>query len=313
MVNLTITIPTYNRPEHIRRQVKDVLAQMRPGVKLVVYDNCSDIPVESLFSAEEKTHFTIYRNAVNIGGGANLGRCFDQNTSDWIWILSDDDVISTDSLDIIVKTIEENPDCCYINFQNKKTQVITSFQEYLHYNKIIGAFGISFFQSVCILNMSKLNGYIRYYYDFLSTWVGQIMMVLKYMEKEANPKCLFTTQPIITDVNEGGWDHLEIIVTTSLIRDRFNYLKNMMRSTLFKALVDMDLTLISQSKESFRERFSYFIFVIRRFGFVNVVRYSFTTLSSLILSVFLPPKLYKLIRRKAASKYNANTRGDTHR
>ena len=55
MTNLRITIPTYNRPDYIQRQIRDLLPQLQEGVSIVVYDNCSDIPVSTLFTKEELT------------------------------------------------------------------------------------------------------------------------------------------------------------------------------------------------------------------------------------------------------------------
>lgn len=65
---LTIGIPTYNRPESIKKSVRALLPQLNDQVVLRVWDNCSDTPVADLFTEEEKQKFNIVRNRTNIGG-----------------------------------------------------------------------------------------------------------------------------------------------------------------------------------------------------------------------------------------------------
>ena len=62
---LTVCIPTYNRPSHIQKQVRDVLAQLTEGVRLLVMDNHSDVPTESYFTKEEEPE--IVRNMAASG------------------------------------------------------------------------------------------------------------------------------------------------------------------------------------------------------------------------------------------------------
>lgn len=51
---LTIAIPTYNRPDKIQKQVRLLLPQLTPEVKLTIRDNNSLRPVVSLFNTTEK-------------------------------------------------------------------------------------------------------------------------------------------------------------------------------------------------------------------------------------------------------------------
>ena len=305
MVKLRITIPTYNRPEYIQRQVRDLLPQLREGVSIVVYDNCSEIPVETCFTQEELNCFEIVRNKTNIGGAANLGKCFSENAdSDWIWLLSDDDKISNDAVSIVLETIENNKDCCYINFQQKRTQRTENFDDFLRFLTIIGAFGISFFQSACLFNMKKLKPYVRYYYDFASSWIAQIAMVIKYLEINKEEKCYFTTNRIIEDCNVGGWSPLDLIVNSSIFLDRFRHIKPIMNDTLFKALGDMDFTLLAQCTASFSTKRHYRKYIFRRFGFWNVLRYNSVTLCQYMFSVILPKDSFYKVKSIVAKSYN---------
>ena len=301
---LTITIPTFNRPEHIRRQVRDLLPQLRAETSLIVYDNCSDIPVSSLFTQEELSQFIIVRNRFNIGGVANIGKCLAENgETGWIWLLGDDDRIADNAVDFILKTINNHQECCFINFQQKQTKLTSTFLEFLDYMKIIGAFGVSFFQSACLFNMDKLSPYVMYYYEFISSWVGQIAMVIKYLEHNPNDHCFFTADRIIIDSSVGGWSHLEIIVTSSILIDRFNNQKKIMRKNLFKALGDMDFTILAQEKSSFSTKWFYRSFIIGKLGYINVLKYNKVTYGQYVLSVLLPSKLFARLRACVAMRY----------
>ena len=184
-MKLYITIPTYNRPTQIQKQVRDVLKQLRENVYLIVVDNCSDVPVDTYFTKDELCKFTIIRNRINIGRDQNQVRCLENVEDGWAWTLSDDDTILDNSIETIMNAINEHPDFCYINFGNKKEAIVESFDELVKYLGITGTFGISFFQSACVYNMSRLSNSLWWFNDFLSSQVGQICMVLKHMEKNS--------------------------------------------------------------------------------------------------------------------------------
>lgn len=302
MAKLIITIPTFNRPFFIQRQVRDVLPQLREGVSLVVYDNCSDPSVESLFTEEEKSLFRIERNIINIGGGANLGRCLSENVDGWVWLLGDDDKIRPDAVDVILQLISEHPDFCYINTANKRTEEVTSFDSFINYFKMRGAYGKAFFQSACIFNMTLLKDSIGWYYDFLSSMMGQLMFVIKYMEEHDEGKAFFTTCGLITDKEEGGWNPTTIILNSATIIDRFDYCRGKMKSNIFASLGNMYLDSIACLKG--KERRHYLKFAINRIGIINILRYNLYGIGYFIIKLILPPSVSRRIHDNLASKYN---------
>ena len=79
-------------------------------------------------------------------------------------------------------------------------------------------------------------------------------MVIKYLEINQNEHCFFSSRRIILDVSAGGWSHLDLIVNSSILVDRFRHLKPVMKSTLFKALGDMDFTILAQDSGSYSEK-----------------------------------------------------------
>ena len=301
---LTVAIPTYNRPEHIQRQVRDLLKQKTEQVEIIVRDNCSTVPVSSLFTDEEKKQFVICRNEVNIGGEANQARCLEDVKEGWAWTLGDDDRITDDAIQTILGIINIHQDYCYINMGNKKEKETNSFDEFLDYFKIIGAFGIAFFQSANLFNMDKIRPYIYWFYNFMSSQVGQIIVVTKYLEDCPTEKCFFTSNSVITDNAPGGWVKREFLVNFPIIIDKFYYAKARMKKNLFKGLGDMYLTMIAQEKLTFKEHIYYFLYIVKKLGIVSMMRYNALTLIEYVLKTILPVSLFIWIRNEYADYYN---------
>jgi GT2 family glycosyltransferase len=109
MKNLFIYIPTYNRPKAIRTQLCALAPQVakhQSRVRVLVIDNAS-----SDYSFDEIIDdFSIYknikfqRNCGNIGGNGAiaLGFAFAQ-ADEFLWILSDHDIVTASALDYLLR------------------------------------------------------------------------------------------------------------------------------------------------------------------------------------------------------------------
>src|SRR5574344_929349 len=187
---LTIGIPTFNRPENITTLVRRLLPQLNDGVLLVVRDNCSEIPVSSLFTDEEKKHFVIHRNKVNIGGDANIaGVIYDAETP-WVWALGDDDLPLPNAVETILRYIEQYPNDAYIGFQSYIAKETTGFFSLVCIFKNRYMYSNFLFMSSGIYNRKLMSKEIFYYYENLSSMCGQVIYVLKHVERYED-KCLF--------------------------------------------------------------------------------------------------------------------------
>lgn len=99
---LSVTIPTYNRNHVLYETVSELLRYSPNEVEIVILDNGSDIPVadtlSSLLSDYPGRSIAIHRNIRNLGVSANLLRCYEKATGEWIWLLGDDDQLHPDSV-----------------------------------------------------------------------------------------------------------------------------------------------------------------------------------------------------------------------
>jgi glycosyltransferase involved in cell wall biosynthesis len=119
---LTIAIPTYNRPEKVRRTIKALVPQLTQEVKVTVFDNCTDVVIEddlkANFSTGELAQVKVFRHPVNVGADVNFCSCFENCDTEYIWMLGDDDHIMDNAIALIFQEIEtyKNEDVIGFNF-----------------------------------------------------------------------------------------------------------------------------------------------------------------------------------------------------
>ena len=109
---LTVVIPTYNRPEHLKTLVDLLLPQRDLRWKLLIVDNHSTTPVRNIVPSDVE----VFRNPVNIGPAGNYPRCFEMMTTEWVWMIGDDDLVDPDAVDRVLSMIALYPDAAIVNF-----------------------------------------------------------------------------------------------------------------------------------------------------------------------------------------------------
>lgn len=116
--DLEICIPTFNRPVQLRKNI-DSLLELRKKFRfrILVIDNCSSI---NLFDERSYTGIdglTFIRNGANVGGQANVLRCFEYSQSEYLWIIGDDDFVGENAINTALQTINENREVDIFNLR----------------------------------------------------------------------------------------------------------------------------------------------------------------------------------------------------
>jgi len=131
---LTIAIPTYNRNQILAETVRRLLPQLTPQCRLLILDNCSDVPVSETLADVLRDfpgiNCKILRNNVNIGGNANILRCFELCGTDWLWVLGDDDIPRPDAISTVFSYITAYPGCLFFSLlfggEARKEPILTT-------------------------------------------------------------------------------------------------------------------------------------------------------------------------------------------
>ena len=106
---LTIAIPTYNRASYLQISLEQLFQQIQKieadEVEILVSDNASvdetSLVIRKMFLKGLNVRYEV--NSQNIGGDANIARCFDLAIGNYVLILGDDDLFVDDGLVYLMK------------------------------------------------------------------------------------------------------------------------------------------------------------------------------------------------------------------
>lgn len=119
-LSLTIWIPTFERCLDLRRLLDQLNSlQIHKYVKIIVSDNGSDPHLfKPIVDQYSQTAEFICRSH-NLSGGANFLRAFEVAQTEWLHILSDDELLSSNYLETISNTLAHvDPLTCAIKYDS---------------------------------------------------------------------------------------------------------------------------------------------------------------------------------------------------
>lgn len=90
---VTIAIPTYNRADLLREALESALSQDYEPLRIVVFDNASRDATAAVVRSFTDPRVEYRRNECNIGHAGNVNRAIVENTSPYLTILFDDDLL----------------------------------------------------------------------------------------------------------------------------------------------------------------------------------------------------------------------------
>jgi len=105
---LTIAIPTYNRPEALKRIIAEIapIVKNYKNISIHVQDNSSEKYQVLNREIAGQYECTYTANEQNIGFGGNLLEIFKRSSSDFLWFLSDDDEVHLESLPALFNKVD---------------------------------------------------------------------------------------------------------------------------------------------------------------------------------------------------------------
>jgi glycosyltransferase involved in cell wall biosynthesis len=121
MKPLAVAIPTYKRPEFLRRCLEALRAQCaRHDVDIYVYDDsCSDInkPVYDELGALY-AGLRVRFNPVNLGIDRNIDQCITASDARYVWMIGEDDLAADGAIDDLMARLKDSsPEYVFVNYQ----------------------------------------------------------------------------------------------------------------------------------------------------------------------------------------------------
>jgi glycosyltransferase involved in cell wall biosynthesis len=212
----TIAIPTYNRNEILLDNLRYLLPQLTPDHFLLILDNHSDIPVKDTLQnvLKEYSHLNIeiQRNSINIGGHANIFRCFEFCKTEWLWVLSDDDRATEHAVETISRNIQQYRDYIFINFSNEIHKRSQSFhtQGLSSFIKTLDHFGNTMFISTNLYHASLLKSGVPIASDYSYSYSPHFALLLVTLREDK--KCCLSNEQIVHYIApplENRWSNLD--------------------------------------------------------------------------------------------------------
>lgn len=112
---ITTVIPTYRRPQLLRRAIDSALAQRHPHLRVCVYDNASGDETEAVVReiAQRDPRVTYHRHPQNIGAYANFRYAMEHVETPYFSLLSDDDLLLDGFYERALHDLERHPDAMF--------------------------------------------------------------------------------------------------------------------------------------------------------------------------------------------------------
>jgi glycosyltransferase involved in cell wall biosynthesis len=178
---LFIYIPTYNRPKSLEKQIASLSLQVishKDDVRVLVNDNAS--PTNSFFELEKQysaPNIVFHKNSGNIGGNANIALGFAFAKKDeFLWILSDDDILLDNAIENILTNLQDNVDFININ-RNLQENQLTKHNWADGYSGILVTGGVGLISQI-LYNMRNVSPYIENAFFFHNSSFPHLAVIL---------------------------------------------------------------------------------------------------------------------------------------
>jgi glycosyltransferase involved in cell wall biosynthesis len=226
---LTIAIPTYNRASYLERLLGRISDCDLTSISILVLDNHSTDNTGEVvrgFAEGKLKERLIYRaNTANIGGDANIARCFEASDSEWVWVLGDDDLPVEGCTEIIMRAIQANKDCIYIEFGSSILNLRTKRGQTYHTVGLAGfiegfdCYSNLLFISSGVYNRNTLVRVLDKAYLYTYSHSSQIAILLLYLSQFPG-RCCFSSEFLIEwepPAPQHAWDNVMFTNRSPLI------------------------------------------------------------------------------------------------
>lgn len=113
-MNYSIVMTTYNGTKFLEEQLDSLRSQTLPAYEVLIFDDCSSDGTPAMVSDYIKKHklgWLLHVNEKNIGWKKNYMYNIPKAKGDVVFLCDQDDIWLENKCEVMVKTLEETPDC----------------------------------------------------------------------------------------------------------------------------------------------------------------------------------------------------------
>jgi glycosyltransferase involved in cell wall biosynthesis len=110
---VSIVIPTYNRKKYLEKSVNSVYSQTYENLEIIILNNNSSDGTEEYLNSLSDKRVKVISREKNIGGIENIRSSTDYASGKYLIVLSDDDLIYPNLVEIAVNDLESNLDSVF--------------------------------------------------------------------------------------------------------------------------------------------------------------------------------------------------------
>jgi glycosyltransferase involved in cell wall biosynthesis len=206
---LTISIPSYNRPEKLLATLQQLVPQMVSGVTIEVFDNGSETPYEryciqadpDIAKSVAAGVITFFRHRYNVGMSANFMKAFEGCQAEWMWLVADDDEILPNAISLItgeIRAVQGRGDVAFIKFSSPecKNPAGAGYVRTLGQLIDILAVSVAHFDSYIFITnglyrVGRFRDQIQIGYRAAHTYVPHLLMLIHHLNEHPGRDVIF--------------------------------------------------------------------------------------------------------------------------
>jgi len=115
-MTIDIALPFYGDVDFMKQTVASVLTQTSPEWRLIVVDDgYPDDTLPRWFADLDDSRITYFRNEINLGANGNFQKCLGLLSAEFCIVLGADDLLESDFVEVVIKTISRFPEVSMIH------------------------------------------------------------------------------------------------------------------------------------------------------------------------------------------------------
>lgn len=116
-MKLSFLIPTYNRIDHIEKQIPyyiEMLSSENIDYEIIIGDNSTNDDTYNYIKHNPDERIKYFKNSDNLGYDKNVLKCYAYSTGDYVWLVGDKNYFEKEHLRLVIKELRLNPDALVI-------------------------------------------------------------------------------------------------------------------------------------------------------------------------------------------------------